>query len=235
MIQLHQFAPVWGLPNASPFCMKLETYLRMAGLPYATPAADIRKAPKGKMPYIEDAGTTLGDSSLIIDYLKSRYGDPLDGHLRDEERAQALAWRVLMEEHLYWCLVYERWAIDANWELARAAYFGFLPAAVRRPLAALIRRKTLKQLQAQGTGRHARDEIYAIAKADVSALSTFLGTKPFFLGERPTSLDATAYAFIGNILWAPIESPLKAHALSLPNLAPYCERMKARYFASKGA
>lgn len=29
MIQLQQFAPAFGLPNASPFCMKLETYLRM--------------------------------------------------------------------------------------------------------------------------------------------------------------------------------------------------------------
>lgn len=32
MIKLHQLAPAFGLPNASPFCMKVETYLRMAGL-----------------------------------------------------------------------------------------------------------------------------------------------------------------------------------------------------------
>ena len=33
-IKLYQFPPALGLPNASPFCMKLETYLRMAGLPF---------------------------------------------------------------------------------------------------------------------------------------------------------------------------------------------------------
>ena len=33
MIKLFQFPPAFGLPNASPFCMKLETWLRMAGLP----------------------------------------------------------------------------------------------------------------------------------------------------------------------------------------------------------
>jgi hypothetical protein len=32
-IVLHQFYRSFGLPNASPFCMKLETYLRMAELP----------------------------------------------------------------------------------------------------------------------------------------------------------------------------------------------------------
>lgn len=230
MIKLYQFAPVWGLPNASPFCMKLETYLRLAGLPYETPPADMRKAPKGKMPYIEHNGKTLGDSALIIEHLEAQYGDALDRHLSEEERAQALAFRVLMEEHLYWCVVYERWAIDANWALTRDAYFGFLPGVVRGPIAGLIRRKTLKQLHGQGIGRHTQEEIYAFAQADISALSTFLGPKPFFLGDRPTSLDASAYAFLGNILGAPIESPLKRHLQSLPNLVAYCERMQARCF-----
>lgn len=34
MIKLYQFAPAWDVPNLSPFCVKVETYLRMAGLPY---------------------------------------------------------------------------------------------------------------------------------------------------------------------------------------------------------
>ncbi len=34
MLRVYQFAPAFGLPNASPFCMKLETWLRMAGLPF---------------------------------------------------------------------------------------------------------------------------------------------------------------------------------------------------------
>jgi hypothetical protein len=33
MIKLHQFATAFGLPNTSPFCVKLENYLRMTGLP----------------------------------------------------------------------------------------------------------------------------------------------------------------------------------------------------------
>lgn len=39
MIKLYQFEPAFGLANASPFCMKLETYLRMADLPFEIPCA----------------------------------------------------------------------------------------------------------------------------------------------------------------------------------------------------
>lgn len=101
MIKLHQFAPAFGLPNASPFCMKLETYLRMVALPFeiAPPSMrDFNQAPGGKMPFIEDNGRLLGDSTLIVDYLKSTYGDPLDGWLSMEQKAVALAWQRLMHK-----------------------------------------------------------------------------------------------------------------------------------------
>jgi hypothetical protein len=54
MIKLYQYAPAFGLPNASPFCLKLETWLRMTGLPFQIQPFDFRqmsKAPKGKMPF----------------------------------------------------------------------------------------------------------------------------------------------------------------------------------------
>ena len=92
MIKLHQFAPAFGLPNASPFCMKVETYLRMAGLPYElVNSGDIFRAPKKKLPFIDDGGELVADSSFIIDHLKSRHGDPLDGGLWALDRAVGTA------------------------------------------------------------------------------------------------------------------------------------------------
>lgn len=82
----------------------------------------------------------------------------------------------------------------------------------------------------QGTGRHNRDEIYELGKADLSALSTRLDDKPYFMGHVGSSLDATAYAFLANILVPPFDSPLKTHAMSLGNPWPYCERMRDQYY-----
>ena len=51
MIKLYQFAPAFGLPNTSSFCLKLETYLRMVEIPFESVYSnEMGKAPKGKMP-----------------------------------------------------------------------------------------------------------------------------------------------------------------------------------------
>lgn len=232
MITLHQFPPAWGLPNASPFCMKVETYLRMCDLPYTVVNVfNPAKGPKGKLPYITDGANTVADSSFILDYLKATYGDKLDAGLDRRTRAEAHALRRLMEEHLYWCAVYDRWAVDENWALTKPAFFGALPPLVRDLVAALARRGQLRALRSHGVGRHTSGEIYALGCADLTALSDFLADKPFFLGAEPTALDATAYAFLANLVWVPIDSPLTRHTRSFANFIAYVKRMKQRYYA----
>ena len=36
---------------------------------------------------------------------------------------------------------------------------------------------------------------------------------------------------LANLLWVPIDLPIRRQAQKLPNLEAYCQRMKARYFA----
>jgi glutathione S-transferase len=232
MIKVYQFAPAFGLANASPFCMKLETYLRMAALPFElVDSGDVMRAPKHKLPYIDDDGTVVADTTFIIEYLKGRYGDALDASLSPTERAVATAFQRLIEENLYWAIVHTRWADAAGWAKTREAFFGAMPAPLRWFVPALARRGLLSELRGQGMGRHSAQEIFAIGCRDVTAVADFLADKPFMLGAQPSSLDATAHAFLANLLWAPVDSPIQRHAQSRPTLQAYCLRMKARYFA----
>jgi len=232
MIRLHQFPPAYGLPNGSPFCMKVENYLRMTGIPYeVVDDFDLAKAPKVKLPYIEDAGRVIAGSGLILDYLKATYGDPLDAHLTPVEKAVSLAFIRLMDEHLYWAAgIQPRYVEPAGWEITRSVLFRELTGPLRYIVPRVARYKLKQELSGHGVGRHRREEIYAMGSADVTALAAYLGEKPFFHGDRPTTLDAVAYAYIVNLIWAPIESPVKQHALAQPNLEAYCRRMKERYY-----
>jgi len=54
----------------SQFCTKLETFLRITKLPYEIVETLPLKAPRGKLPYIEDQGQVITDSRLILNYLK---------------------------------------------------------------------------------------------------------------------------------------------------------------------
>jgi glutathione S-transferase len=232
MIELHQFPPAYGLPNASPFCMKVENYLRMAGLPYVLANGfELSKAPKGKLPFIIDEGRVIADSGIIIDYLKAAYGDPLDAHLNARERALALAFTRMMDEHLYWSAgIYPRWIEAQGWEITRVESFQSLPFPIRHIAPLMARRAIKKEFWGHGMGRHAREEIYALACADIAALADFLGGQAFFLGDQPTTLDAAAYAHLANILWSPFDTPAQAHAQARANLQAYCLRMKARFY-----
>ena len=110
-LTLFQFKPMFGLPNASPFCMKLETYLRLVGLAYNVVHLKGRPhSSTGKAPYVEINGVLMAGSSLIITHLERTHGHPVDGKLTLAQRAEALAMQRLMEEHLYWVAVYMRWA-----------------------------------------------------------------------------------------------------------------------------
>jgi glutathione S-transferase len=233
LIKLYQYEPALGLANASPFCMKLETYLRMAQLPFVTPSAklrDIGRAPKGKLPYVQDGSTVLADSNLIIEYLKATYGDRLDVWLSAEQRAVALAFGRLLEENLYWALLYSRWIEPQGWAATKEAFFGKLPLPLRWLIPPLARRGMRQQLHGHGMGRHSAQEIQAIAARDITALADFLADKPYFMGDEPCALDASAYAFLANIVWVPLDSTLQQHALQYPRLEVYCRRMRSRYY-----
>ena len=231
-ITLYQFPTAFGLPNASPFCMKVESYLRMAGIAYtARNGMYLMRAPKKKLPYIDHDGLIVADSHLIIDHLKSAFGDPLDAALTVAQRAQGTVILRLLEDSLYWVLLYGRWIDARGWPLTRQAFFGDLAVPLRWFVPRLARRGIAQELYAQGTGRHAAEDIYRIGNADLDALSFLLGEQAYFLGAEPSSVDAAAYAFLANILDAPFDLPPRQAARSHANLAAYCARMRARYYA----
>ncbi len=171
MITLYQFPPAFGLPNASPFCMKLELYLRMAGLPYRNRhTLDLQRAPKGKLPWIDDDGTVVADSGLIIEYLKRERGDTLDVDLTPLQRAQGLAITRLVEEHLYWVVLNDRWIASPGWEMTKAAVFGRLAWPLRVIVPYVAQRGLRAELRGQGIGRHTPEQIHALGIADIDDL-----------------------------------------------------------------
>jgi glutathione S-transferase len=234
-LTVHGGWEAFGVPDFSPYCLKLKTYLRMAGIPYDTTLGDPRTAPTKKIPFIVHDGATIGDSGLILDYLKKKLGDPLDAKLTDEQRALGHLVRRTCEESLYWPTLYVRWADDANWAEIAPMLRKLMPPVIGGLISNAIRKATVGRAKGQGVASHTRENIEAMGKADVDALSTILGDKPYLFGDAPTSFDATLYGFLANVLAFPAEGAVAKHARTKANLVAFVDRVKAKYWVTPDA
>ena len=227
IIRLVQFPPVWGR-NVSPFGLKLETWLRLSGIPFeVSTSLKLDKAPKRKFPYIHDGPLTVGDSSLVIRHLKETRAIDPDLALHEDEMAQAVALQRLFEDHLYFVLAYSRWIDPEGFAVVGPAFLQFLPKAVRPAASVFLRMRMRRMLWSQGIARHSAAEVYAFGREDLHAVSAFLADKPFFMGEQLTTIDAVAYGFLANILFVPVETELKRAAAEFPNLVAWCESIES--------
>ena len=116
MITLYTFGPAFGSPDPSPFVTKALTLLKMSGLEFKTDTKGFNKAPKGKLPYINDDGKIVADSTFIRLHLEDKHGIDFDEKLSASQRATGWAFDKLCEDHLYWTVVHDRWAIEANFK-----------------------------------------------------------------------------------------------------------------------
>jgi glutathione S-transferase len=224
-VVLVQFPPVWGR-NVSPFTLKLESWLKLAAIPYTTRSStNLARAPKGKLPYIEDGLVAIGDSSLIIEHLKTTRGIDPDAGLSDRELAEAVALQRLFEDHFYYVLTYSRWLDPEGFAAVSEGFFAGFPSPVRPAARGYMRFRMKRLLHEQGLGRHRRDEIYGLGREDLRAAADFLGDRPFFLGERLTTIDAVAFGFLANVLLVPVETELKRAAQDFPNLVAWVDAM----------
>lgn len=109
MIKLHTFGPAFGLPDGSPFVVKAHLLLRMAGLDYEAVRSDPRKAAKGKLPFIDDDGTVVSDSGFIRRHIEATRGFDFDKGLTAADKGRVYAIEKMLEDHVYWLAMHDRW------------------------------------------------------------------------------------------------------------------------------
>ncbi|NVB38504.1 glutathione S-transferase family protein [Pseudenhygromyxa sp. WMMC2535] len=235
-VKIYRFGPGLGQPDLSPFCTKLILWLRMAGIDYEAGGFDPKRAPKGKAPYAELEGELVGDSSEIIARLTRSRGVELDAGLSPMQRAQARAVQSMVEEDLYFVVLYMRWQLDAVWSryadvIGGAVRSGGAPGLLVPLILRSIRKQTVASLRGQGMGRHAEAEVVARGLALLEALEVMLGEGPYFFGEAMTSIDATVYSMVAGAITPELSTPLQAAAKGrFPGLEAYLARVQVALF-----
>ncbi|RYP81171.1 hypothetical protein DL769_002119 [Monosporascus sp. CRB-8-3] len=241
----------------SPYVIKLEARLRFGDVRYGVASGSLKKAPKGKIPYVEcrnapasidgetwrEANMLLSDSTLIIKAL-SGWGivPDLNAVLGPGDRAKDLALRALLEERLYFYHTWERWM--QNYYAMRDHVLRDAPYPVRVIVGLLIYRKTTATLHGQGTGRFAPEEIAMFRLEIWEAFSDLLRVSkekkrdvgetrgPFWAlgGEDPTEADCVLFGFIVSVLICTAAPDSQKVVRGFPILLEYAGRIHDRYF-----
>ncbi|KAK5978498.1 hypothetical protein GCK32_001732 [Trichostrongylus colubriformis] len=237
VVYLYQFPRTKLLPSPSAPCLKVETWLRMAEIQYENiPCLLSPRSKEGTLPFVEFEGVEYPDSSFIIRDLTRILGVKLEDHLNDEQKAvsrafEELAHNSLLASHRLFRLE----NVSQFAELLPPNLFGFLHPFI----VMLFKRKyvnsTASMLAWTGIGKHSREEQIGIGSDDIRAISKYLGTKHYFSGFKPTRIDATLFAVLAQIVYAPYENEhLEVIKKECPNIMEYVERIKNRYWPDWG-
>lgn len=244
-VTMYGYIPAWGLPCISPYVTKTANYLSMAGIDYELRAQDLAvlddDAPTGKLPYIIDEdGTKVHDSTRIIEYLQRTRGNPFDADEPASDAAVARAFQRLVEENLYWSgVIQPRWRMDVGWH----TYIPYILGQPEKSYEELwptldeglqgfldsFRQRILDGFVGQGMGRRTDEEVLEFYRDDVDALSEFMGSKDFFMGDRPHTVDATVYSILRHIMDQPHPWPGRDYPHEKENLVGYVKRMRDNY------
>jgi glutathione S-transferase len=221
MLTLYSYPELFGVADNNGYGLKVFAFLKLAGVPFRHEHIfDASAAPRGQLPYIVDAGETIGDSDAIIAHVSAKHRLTIDAGLTGAQRdTDHLVTRML--DDLYWVMSYSRWKDERYWPLFRAALLSEHPSLTEAGLSK-AREFNFQRYHFQGIGRYAPDDAYARGLADLEVLAHLIPAAGFVHGGKPTSIDAGIYGFIANIYFYQIETPLRQFVVSHDNIVRHC-------------
>ncbi|MES1913141.1 MAG: hypothetical protein MHM6MM_005360 [Cercozoa sp. M6MM] len=202
-------------PGLSPFSLRVEARLRLAGIPYKYCATN-SPSKKGRWPYLIVDGEEIADSQCIANALLNRdeRSRALDAELTAEQKAIGKAFSSMCINSLYFYLIRERWLENYSTFIPKAFptlpwYMFFVPS--------LVHSRTKRRCQEQGQLDHTFEEATEMAMTELRAVSDFLAASPsrFLFGDTVTNYDIDVYAFVAqfryNYALSAVDSALSEH------------------------
>merc|ERR1712012_504211 len=241
MVYLFQFTRSPQIPSISPFCLKLESWLKLHGIKYQNVDHKCKfRSKKGMLPLIEMNGEEIADSNMIIETLSKKFDKEMPAELTQDQKNVQHAMIAMVENHLHWTIVY--WKSKDVDNILKGYKLNLQSAIGSKAPASILNfyfkytfcRKGLKKVRSNGMGAHTAEEIEAFGKKDLQTLSEMLGDKEFFFGDEPAMLDLVVFSHVAQLVMVDKEysCPLRDYLeADCKNLVGLVNRMKDRCWA----
>ncbi len=226
MITLYELPPAYGMAvSVSPYCAKVEAYLRLAGHSYEKAKGNVLKSPTKTVPYVRwEDGDLMADSDQIIAHLES-VGPALNEGMTEAEAAHGAEMQEVAQKAIYYACLHHRFVDEATWPLQKETVRALVPWILSPILTRVIRNAQAKKCAQAG---FARNTDYAVGLAAVDALSQGLGDKPFFTGDQPRTFDCGVWGPLANAASTPTPNPVRDTIHADDKLHAFVLRMSER-------
>ena len=245
MVYLFTYPPMPHCMSASPFALKVESFLRVYNIPYEL-RYTLFGGSKSTIPYIrfndEKVGEEINDTNLIIPRLMKEFNIDESKILSKEQLTVSHAVLRMVEEHTIQYCFYYRYALhihdyydvlDIPHRLFNSdtSFFGRLAMWIVPNMSS---KYSMKKMKYRGLlDRFSDEEMWNFSFDDLQAISNYLGdTKLWFHGgDTPTAIDCVLYGHLSQFLYIPLDYPQTKYIREkCPNLIRYVDRFRDTYY-----
>ncbi|TKR69912.1 hypothetical protein L596_022003 [Steinernema carpocapsae] len=229
VVYLYQFPRAKVVPNLSPFCLKVHTYLKAHKIQHEVVSTYRLRSSKGLLPFIELNGQQVADSQLILLQLQKNFG--IKENLTNEEAAVARSVDRMIEGSTFFPIIYPKMIYNGDKYLHHDTSGLPLPGFITN----LIAKKFVKMAKARfagmGYGRFSQEELKNVLRRDLEAIDAILGDKKFLFGDKPVTPDFTLFGHLATAYYLPYRQPVGDFLDDdFPRILNHMKRMRAHYW-----
>ncbi|BFZ62814.1 hypothetical protein YB2330_003924 [Saitoella coloradoensis] len=222
-------------PSFDAECLKWQTALLLAGVPFNAVSSNRHASPTSTLPFLnESLSGPLIHSSGIHTWIQNHPSANLSAYTDEKTQADASAFTSLIESKIHNAWIYTCFLEPKNYEaVALPRYTKATAWPVNLWVGRQIREEKRAEIEARRTVNG--EEIYADAAAAFAAIAAALGDDDWFFASRePTLLDATLFTYTHLILSSPlVQDGIRQIVRTHGNLVKHAKRVYDRCYGRK--
>uniref|UniRef100_A0A7E4V5U7 GST N-terminal domain-containing protein n=1 Tax=Panagrellus redivivus TaxID=6233 RepID=A0A7E4V5U7_PANRE len=205
VVYLYQFHRTSTTPNPSPFCIKVEAFLRYHKIKYQNVFTQFQRSREGLLPYIVLNGEEIPDSQLILQRLQEIH--EIEPNLSPHEKAIARAVDRTVDNSLANAIFYYK--VIYNKDSLFKVLSSLMPYLLAKLSFDRIYELTHHRLSAINFLKLPEPAIRSGLEDDLDALQQLMGEKPFLFGEEPVDADFALLGQLTSIYFTPYNKPIE--------------------------
>lgn len=219
----------------SPFCLKVEAYLRANNIDYEA-VEHVKlfdRFSRHKLPAIQYNDILIQDSTAIIKFLEEtvlpsgpKPSLPIDFDLDEKQRDLSTMVIAMAENSLVPSIVHFRWHYELGWSQFKPLIMASIPFPLSLIVPTLARKGALRKLNAAGVSLYTNEELIAQISKFLAVLSRQLGSNKFFFGDKFHTVDATLFGVLFQCVRVDLDIPPCQLVKSYDNLVNYVKTVE---------